>query len=82
MYEENRRAAGRSALELPWRLAVMIASIDVNTSIVYKRNPGLLGKDLPFNRGRQTQPLDSTNPRGNTVGDEKSAFRGVQAGEY
>ena len=78
-YEETGARLDESRLETsPGSGAYVIADIDVNRRIVYKRNPDYWGNDLPFNVGRNN--FDEI--RVEYFGDENSAFEAFKAGEY
>ncbi|MEP1611777.1 MAG: extracellular solute-binding protein [Roseobacter sp.] len=78
-YEETGAGLDESRLEVsPGSGPYMIDSVDVNRSIVYKRNPEYWGKDLPFNVGRNN--FDAI--RIEYFGDDTAAFEAFKAGEY
>lgn len=78
-YEETGARLDESRLETsPGSGPYMIESVDVNRSIVYKRNPEYWGKDLPINVGRH----NFDRIRVEYFGDENSAFEAFKSGEY
>ena len=56
----------------------VLDELQVNSRIVYRRNPDYWGRDLPINRGRNN--FDSI--RVEYFGDSLSAFEGFKAGTY
>ena len=78
-YEETGAGLDESRLEIsPGSGPYMVAEVDVNRRIVYKRNPDYWANDLPFNVGRNN--FDSI--RIEYFGDAESAFQGFLAGEF
>ncbi|MFB0929862.1 MAG: extracellular solute-binding protein [Ascidiaceihabitans sp.] len=78
-YEETGLGLNESRMEVsPGSGAYMIETVDVNRRIVYKRNPGYWGNDLPFNKGRN----NFDRIRIEYFGDDTAAFEAFKAGEY
>nr|WP_254796967.1 extracellular solute-binding protein [Sulfitobacter albidus] len=78
-YEESGARLDESRLETsPGSGPYMIEKVDVNRSIVYKRNPDYWGKDLPINVGRH----NFDRIRVEYFGDENSAFEAFKSGAY
>lgn len=78
-FEQTGARLDESRLETsPGSGPYMVEKVDVNRQIVYRRNPGYWGKDLPINRGR----YNFDRIRIEYFGDDTAAFEAFKAGEY
>jgi len=77
-YEETGAKLDESRLEVsPGSGPYVINEVDVNRSVVFKRNPDYWGRDLPINRGRHN--FDTI--RLEYFADSTAAFEAFKAGE-
>ncbi len=58
--------------------AYVLDSFDFNRQVIYKRNPGYWGHDIPFNKGRN----NFDRIRVEYFADSSAAFEGFKAGAY
>ena len=78
-YEETGARLDESRLiTSPGTGPYMFDSYDINRQIVYRRNPGYWGKDLPINQGRHN--FDTI--RVEYFADDAAAFEAFKAGAY